>query len=748
VLACAGCSGSTPPAPAMTDAGGPVGVTVAPPLIDWLDPAAPELAAPPIAPPALAPCPTGWRESTTDTGIVVCEPWPEGGPAVCPEGEAQFPGDSACAPIGDPCPADTFPAGLPTDRTIVYVLAGALSGDGTRGRPFGTVGEALASAPTGAVVAIGAGTYDEPLTITRDVTLWGECATRTILTAPAPTTTGTPTGVILVTSGSATVRNLRLANAGRTGISVGGAAASLELDGVVLSRVSTQGLTVWDGATVAAHDVVIRDTQPRARDGLAGNGIGVESATVTLARVLVERNRYMGILIGAAGASLDATDLVVRDTQPMMTDASAGGAIAAIAGAHVRLTRSVLERNRMIGVLCDGATVEIESSVVRDVLSQEADRAAGRGIGVQQAGVVTARRLLVERTRELGLYAGGGGVTLVAQDVVVRDVESREVDGASGRGVNAERGATVELARAVVERTRDVGITSHAATVHAEDVIVRDTRPPEADALAGGFGAHVQEAGVLTLTRARIDRSNVYAVSAVDADTQLSLEDVLVTETTSNPDGEGIGIGVFAQLDASASLSRVVIDGAEGMGIAGDSGALIRIADAVVRGGRSIAGIGSLGRAFGVQLGARAEVARARFSSNRDVAVLAFGEGSAIDMEDVTIEDTMPRECASTTCASEPFGIGIGSYWSASVTARRFEIARADLCGVHIAGGGQLDLHEGAVTGAAIGACVESADYDVSRLTDGVAYYDNGTNLQASELPVPEPTEWDPTTRE
>jgi hypothetical protein len=45
------------------------------------------------------------------------------------------------------------------------------------------------------------------------------------------------------------------------------------------------------------------------------------------------------------------------------------------------------------------------------------------------------------------------------------------------------------------------------------------------------------------------------------------------------------------------------------------------------------------------------------------------------------------------------------------------------------------------VAESAIGACVQVEGYDLSRLMTDVSYRDNGANLQATSLPVPEPLE-------
>ncbi len=59
-------------------------------------------------------------------------------------------------------------------------------------------------------------------------------------------------------------------------------------------------------------------------------------------------------------------------------------------------------------------------------------------------------------------------------------------------------------------------------------------------------------------------------------------------------------------------------------------------------------------------------------------------------------------------------------------------------CGVNVVDTSQLDLEHGEVSGAAIGACVQSEGYDTMRLSRDVSYHDNGVNLQATTLPLPQ----------
>ena len=69
-----------------------------------------------------------------------------------------------------------------------------------------------------------------------------------------------------------------------------------------------------------------------------------------------------------------------------------------------------------------------------------------------------------------------------------------------------------------------------------------------------------------------------------------------------------------------------------------------------------------------------------------------------------------------------------------------FTIEGAPLCGVQVADGGRLDLADGVVRGSTIGACVQTPDFDLARITTGVVYEENGINVdQGGAHHVPEP---------
>ena len=117
----------------------------------------------------------------------------------------------------------------------------------------------------------------------------------------------------------------------------------------------------------------------------------------------------------------------------------------------------------------------------------------------------------------------------------------------------------------------------------------------------------------------------------------------------------------------------------------------------------------------------------------------AISSDTDVELSDVRVSRTTPVECGSDTCPELSAGTGLGAYAGAMLSVERFVIEEAALCGVHVALFGDLDLAGGIVSGCLIGACVQVEGYDIARLTGGVRYRDNRTQLDTTELPVPDP---------
>jgi hypothetical protein len=568
----AACGGGGAPA----DAGGDGGLATppAPPGIPWLDDGGP-----PIAPPALAPCPAGWREVRSEAGVVTCDPYPEGGPVTCNDGEAHFPGEPACAPVGSPCPAGDFADGLPAAGKVHYVLAGASGGDGSRAAPFGRIAEALATAGPGTIIAIGKGRYDEVVALRPGVTVRGACAAETRLVA----TGADPRPAVVVASvAGGVVRDLTIADSPRSGVLVHGSGAELRLEGVVVAGTETIGVEARDRARLVVESVVVRDTRSRP-DGERGRGLQVwEGASAEVSRALFERNREAAVRAADDGTSLRLADVVARDTGSGI-DGQFGMGLAVQTGASAEVSRSLFERNREAAVSAadEGTSLRLGDVIARDTESRR-DGRLGLGLRVTEGAGAEVSRALFERNREVAVGTADEGTSLTLADAVVRDTGSLP-DGQRGRGLEVGTGASAEVSRVLFERNREVAVfvLGAGARLTLADAVVRDTEShPDGQF---GLGLQLREGASVEVSRALFERNREVAVLALGAVTSLTLVDAVVRDTESRPD-ELSGRGLEVNGRASAQVSRALFERNREAGVlATGEGTSVTFADTVVR---------------------------------------------------------------------------------------------------------------------------------------------------------------------
>ncbi|RLB45629.1 MAG: hypothetical protein DRJ42_29520 [Deltaproteobacteria bacterium] len=594
-----------------------------------------------VPPIMLAPCPEGWREVTVN-GVSECDPYPEAGPATCEAGEAHFPGESGCRPIGEACPtgdyADSLPTPPPTDGSVIYVKAGAAAGgDGSYAMPYGALSEIRWTwLSPGATVALAKGTYEGTLHVKEGVRIVGACVRETRVTGDTDPDSSVATTINGV--GEARVENLTIGGAAQEGLRTTGG-HSITLEGVLVERTRGVGIAIANpDSVVTLRDAVIRDTQPRAGDDGFGQGINIQSgAQLSATRLLVQSNRTTGILAAHDATTVNLTDSVVRDTQPQASDGGFGTGIAIQYGAQLSATRLLVQGNHGGGVFAngDGTAVNLADTIIRDTASRANDGLFGNGIELQDGAQLFAARLVIRGNRSGGIFADGDGTAVDLTDTVVRDTAPRTSDDKFGRGIGIQSGAQLTAVRVLVEGNHEIGISLNrdATAVGLSDIVVRDTRP--------------------------------------------------------------------------------------------------RVSD------------DSLGRGIHVDYGSRLEGNRLVIEDSHELGVAAT-EGADVDLRDVSISGVARAACASTTCPEDFHGhavIAIG----AAVRLTRFQIHDADTCGVFVAAGeassppAALDLESGTVSASEIGACIQVDGYDTTRLTNDVEYRDNGTNLDTTTLPLPEP---------
>lgn len=329
------------------------------------------------------------------------------------------------------------------------------------------------------------------------------------------------------------------------------------------------------GTTLDLSDLSIRDTRGQQVDNTGGRGLEVEGgALVEVRRSALVGNAELGVGVVAVGSVLSLADVLISDTQTQESDDLWGYGLHAGDGARLEMRRVVFERNGNHGVFIFGVGTTLDGSdlIVRDTQYRRTDGQWGRGLAIQEAAQATVRRAVIERNRDVAVAVRHQHSKLVLVDAIVRDTFGRESDGMFGRGLDLEHGSEVEVVRALFERNHNVGvIAGHEGTkLHLEDVVVRDTLALESD-VWGGRGLSVHKGATAEVARALFDRNRVLGVYVAGGGTSLVLTDSLVRDT--QPAGDGrYGRGLNVQKGARAAVSRAVFDRNREIGVFAGSG--------------------------------------------------------------------------------------------------------------------------------------------------------------------------------
>ncbi len=691
--------------PDRSDAGGSdVSVSlVSPRVIEPEPPAEPAL-------PEMGACPEGWAERT-GAAVRYCEPFPAG-ITPCTGASGLLPGSSECVRLAPACPAEETRTDIPDrgDRgagmfvVAMFVKPGASGGDGTRARPFGTISEAIAApAIEGEVdrtIVLAQGRYRETIAISAPPNLSPK-------SAPNLTILGTCAEGTVIEGGDDLVPTIAIS---------GGIHVSL----TDLSVTNPDGIAIDSsyGAWIAGRQLVLGPAQT-------------------------------GFAARAVDSSLVSS--VVRDVAKVGVDAANGASVVLEAVAFedafrgIESTRARVEVMH-VSILGDGyAAVTAQGGALFATQLAIADIPGGIGL---DRSLATIDQLHIARTRDTALSTrdgyllltrstieDGGSTPLLVSDgpATIRDVVVRtNPDSARASeptvAIAVDLGASLELDRAAALDTAGFAMSvTGGARIRGGDLVVADTAE-EVDRIC-----LVAEHADIDLARMRFEGCAMGGVLLTEQ-SDVALSDLTLTDSGESSGGPSLGIGAFG--GSSLRLRRAVIERARVLGLTAHGatssidGSDVRVSDVL-----PLEPSGEYGRGFEIAGGAHARLSRVRIERVLDHGVLAVDDAE-LELEDIAIVDVAPRACTTPECDAHPAGIGVGVY-GARATLGHFGIERASLCAAHRAADATLSLREGLVAESPVGLCVagEAAIDEISR---DVAYRDNGANLNARELPVPE----------
>lgn len=538
-------------------------------------------------------------------------------------------------------------------------------------------------------------------------------------------------------TGTAELRETLLEPAER-GVSVS-AGGRLVLAASVISGGVDIGIDV-DGTDADAEltDVLIRGVD----DGRGrGHGIWIDGgASLTATRVALTGFGNVGLEIMSEGTRVELASVAILEAAAT-APGDAGSGLRTSAGARLTARGVSVEGAHGAGVGFFQASGDVSDLTVLDTQSQPTTSHDGTGLAIGSSHVAV-RRAFIRGNHNSGVVVSDPGAQLRLEDA---RVESTRPGGAGrfGRGVVVQTGAKLNVARLAIVDNQETGlfVAGPGSAARGGDVSIAGMRAADRGPLTGlGVGLHVQEGGLVQLSRVDVRESIGFGVIMYSAGTLGRLTDLVVADTQPWEreafEGTTFGRGIDIQQSASLELERAIIENNRETAVVVSPNSTLAMNDMVIRGTlpNDFSRLG--GHALDIHPGGRATGQRILLEGNREIGVFATGEFTTVSFEDIVIRGTMETACAVDGCP--PGGIGVGAYGFAAVTLSRFTLEGNVLAGVHLASSGDISLSDGTVRSSLIGASVEVVGYDLERLSNRVRYEDNGTNLDSVALPVPQ----------
>ena len=620
-------------------------------------------------------------------------------------------GTQNCTSVGTPCPTGDWPEVLP-EGTLIFVKPGGTGDGSSTTNPLGSIQAAVNGSVSGSIIVLSKGIFTETLMIQRAVQIIGACSRNTLIDSSA--ITGSVDASLQITgAGDVQVENLTIRGP-RRGIDVWATQSAVRLQGIILDGNQQVGLLAdGSGVNLSVEETIISNTQSAPGSGTGGRGISlVMGAQLTLKKVLLDNNQDAAIATNHEGTTLQATDVVVLNTQSRALDGTRGYGLFITEKSHITLERAFLSHNQSGGLkFASRATGDISDLSVVFTQGDEVSGDFGSGIIVSDGSVVSARRIHLDQNREVGLLIADADTSLTVEDAHISRTQGHARSAIAGKGVEVRAGARLTATRMLLSENRELGLLvgQPGSMLTAEDLVIQHTQARDSD-LEEGRGFSVQAEGQANITRAFLDANRSSGV-VVTTQGVLDAQDLVVWNTLS-------------------SLSQ-----------------------------------GRGGQGLSISDGGRVTLNRTHLSNNQLASIVAIGEGTYVSATQLVINGTRGQMCSEegfSPACEQAYGDGLLVLGGVELSLNSFSISDSSRVGLYLfdpadswfteiaegspllATNGQGDIINNKIGlnlwGAESAVATWLDNFGATRCTDNTGTVDGCYDV-FQQLPVPDPSE-------
>ena len=453
---------------------------------------------------APAKCLPGWK--------AVKEGWcePVLPAAKCAKGSMALIGKSTCQAIRD-CGSSKYGNIQLTSKTIhVDRQYSRPDADGSMGKPYQSIEEALTASTSGAHIAVAAGEYQEDLVINKPVTLEGRCPKMvtvmgykkdhkaTIQVAASGTVirglsvTGSHHGVVLFNATKVLVDRCAITGNADPGL-IAENNSEVTLRRTLVAGNHTRGVA-GKNSSITVDACEIRETKEKLYEKeMLADGVFMRDGSLTVQdSLVVDNGKHSGVYFYNSKGKVIRS--VIRGTRdgPKDREITTSG-VGIYEGSQVTVQDSLISGNRQLGIYVKESSAHIERSIVRGTRTRSGD--GGFGIGIQAvgsasqpAGVLIVRDSTISENANIGVSMIGGAVSL--ERMVIRKTgEGGEKQNlawgihAAGQGTYGSstfRKLVLKVTDSLLEDNLDMAMVITSGTdVTVEQTTVRSIRIPK-----------------------------------------------------------------------------------------------------------------------------------------------------------------------------------------------------------------------------------------------------------------------------